>query len=51
MNCHNFKNYTLLTPDITKQPQTTLESIKRQIKVQQNMAIRGNYAHNLMVKF
>ena len=53
MNFHkSFKKCSIPTPDIRKQPQTSLESIKIQIKVQQNMATRGSYmyVHNSKVK-
>ena len=52
MNYHqSFKNRSILTPDIKKQPQTSLESIKQQIKVWKYVATRGSYVHNSMVKF
>ena len=39
-----------LTPDIRKQPHTSLESFKRNIMVQQ-MTTRGSYVHEPKVKF
>ena len=43
------KKCSIPTPETRKQCHTSLESIKRQIKVQQWMATRGSYVHKLMV--
>ena len=51
MNFHkSFKKCSIRTPDTTKQPQTSLESIKWQNKIQQWMTSRGSYVHEPMVK-
>ena len=52
MNFHqSFKKCSILTPDNRKQPQTSLDQVKRQIKVQKNMDTRGSCVHDPMVKF
>ena len=55
MNFHqSFKKCSILTPDIRKQPQTSLELIKKHIKVQLNMATRYGamyIVHKSMVEF
>ena len=47
-----FEKCSILTPDIRKQPKTSLESkYTRQIKVWQWSTTRASYVHKFVVKF